>query len=351
MQIKLPPAKHHRGAALILVLGVLSVMSILAVQIFDSAKSITAHQTGLKDLQQSYWYAKAGEEYAKLESKKYVSQKYIPEDKRQLFFPITDGNIAIDVTLMQDCFNLNSFSERSAKQSPNRVAHDNANVPSETENKNENTAKLIGVALKRQQLSTLFGHFSISSERSQFFSDRLIDWLDADNIPVGNYGAENTFYASEQPALLTANQHLFSKAEMLSFLGEEHVDFSKAEKHLCARPGDNQLQVNINQLNENSAVLISAILIDKVDAQQAKSIIEDRPQEGWASVDEFWQLPAFKDIEINTAQRKAFTVENRYFQIETKVSYKNSKFSLISLMRINEDKTVDVISRQYGVIS
>ena len=345
--------KKSKGAALILVLGVLAIMTVLTVQINGSAKNLTKQQFSLKQLQQSYWYARSGEEFAKLESKKYVSSKYIPEDKRSIIFPIEDGSIEIIITLMQDCFNLNSFSQRSAIKVNNRLINENDQNSNNNNNSNENNEKinLQGVELKRKQLNTLFNHFSINADRSTLFADRLIDWLDADNIPTGIYGAENTYYASTQPARLTPNQHLFSLSEIRQFLEKDYQDFTAVEDLLCTRPGDNQLRVNINQLDPSSATLISAILIGNISDEAALSIIENRPKAGFSSLDEFWQLAELKDININEAQKNAFSIENRYFQIETKVNYLNAKFSLISLLRINEDKSVDIISRQYGVIS
>ena len=345
--------RKSSGAALILVLGVLAIMTVLTVQINDSAKKLTNQQFSLKQLQQSYWYAKSGEEYARLESRKYVTSKYIPEDKRSIIFPIEDGSIEINTTLMQNCFNLNSFSQRSALKVKNRLNNENPPNSNNANNSNENDTKnnLQGVELKRQQLNTLFNSYSINTDQSTFFADRLIDWLDADNIPTGNYGAENTYYASAHPARLTPNQHLFNLSEIHQFLEKDHQDFTAVEDILCTRPGDNQLRVNINQLDTSNALLISAILLGNVNNKTALSIIENRPKEGFSSLDEFWQLTEFKDININAAQKNAFSIENRYFQIETKVNYLNSKFSLISLLRINDDKSVDIISRQYGVIS
>ena len=42
-------------------------------------------------------------------------------------------------------------------------------------------------------------------------------------------------------------------------------------------------------------------------------------------MDDFWQLPAFKDMKISIMQKKAFSIENRYFGVETKVNYKAGK--------------------------
>lgn len=345
------------GAALILVLGVLSIISVLSVQIIESTHNLTRAQASQSQLQQSYWYAKSGEEYAKLISKGYLYKRMLHGEHTQLRFPISDGSISITLKPLQNCFNMNSLSQRSAINIINRVMFDAVDNPNTSGDLPKNLAEqaldenLLGIPLKRRQIQSLFSLFDISADRAQLFSDRIIDWLDEDNIPTGSYGAENTYYAGSNPAREAPNQHLLISQEMQHFLGDEHLDFTAVAALFCSHPGDNKLQVNINQLEVDSAVLISALLLEKIDLNSAQQIIKDRPQDGFESMAEFWKLPAFNGLTISIMQKKAFSIENRYFQVISEVNYKDSKFTLQSLIRVNTNKEVHVISRTYGVNS
>jgi general secretion pathway protein K len=343
-----------RGAALILILGILTIISLLAVQIMESANNLATQQAGLKRLQQSYWYAKAGEEYATLISRKYLFERILDEKKLKINLPIGDelstDRIEIELKVMQNCFNLNSFSQQSSANTPNRALNDVIVVD---ENKQNEIAEkpLMGIELKRAQLNALFADYDISEDRAQFFSDRLIDWLDTDNTPSGRYGAESVFYTTEQPSRLSPNQHLLINDEVGLFLMDDLKDFSSIMPLLCVRPGDNNLHVNINQLDETNAVLLSAIMLGGIDQQTAVSLIANRPEKGYDSPESFWQQPEFSELKISSVQKKALSVENRYFKVITNVMYQHKKFKLISMIRINDDKKVQVLSRQYGVTS
>ncbi|EPJ55680.1 MAG: hypothetical protein OFPI_02900 [Osedax symbiont Rs2] len=345
------------GAALILVLGVLSVVGILAVQIMGTVDDLTRRQQGLKQLQQSYWYARAGEQYATFISRDYLYTKILKAEHTSLSFPIEQGILQVTLKPLQNCFNLNSFSQRSGIDVMNRAfvdVIDNPVISGDTaldataSTLDEN---LNSTALKRRQLQSLFAMLDLDKDSSDYFADRLIDWLDQDNLPSGYQGAENTYYASEQPGQLTPNQHLVISDEMRDFLGDKYNQYQPLLPYLCTRPGDNKLQININQLDQSNAFLISAALLDKIDKQTAIDIIRDRPEEGFASLADFWQLPAFKNIKISVMQKNSLSVENRYFQVRSSVSYKNASYISFSLIRINSKKQVQVISRQYGVNS
>jgi len=350
-----PLASRNSGAALILVLGVLSIISILSLQVIETTNNLAAAQASQGQLQQSYWYAKAGEEYAKIISRDNLYKKMLHAEHTQLRFPIVDGEIQVSLQPMQNCFNLNSLSQRSGIDVFNRVFFDtidNPNISGDTPRAKAEQAldeNLLGLPLKRLQIRALFSEFEINAQRAQFFSDRLIDWLDEDNIPSGSDGAENTYYATASPSRETPNQHLLIAEEVEDFLASDEQEFAAVLPLLCARPGDNKLQVNINQLNSNNAVLLSAILLNKIDLDTAKNIIQERPANGFESLPEFWKLPAFDGLKISIMQKKAFVLENRYYRVSSKVSYKTAKFTLHSLIRVNSKKQVHVISRTYGV--
>lgn len=351
------PYKSSTGAALILVLGILSIISVLTVQIIEASRNLTKQQIALKQLQQSYWYAKSGEEYARYLSRDYILKKNLNDEDTQLTFPIENGQLKITLKPMQNCFNINSFSERSGIDIINRASFDIINNPKEGADKPEKTVELaqdthlISTALKRRQFSSLFALLDIEPQNSQLFADRLIDWLDEDNSPSGAYGAESTYYSSATPPRLTPNNHTLIAAEMQSFLGEDYPQFKSALPYLCSRPGDNKLQVNINQLDQDTALLLSAVLLGKIDQEAAKEIIKERPKTGFNSLSSFWQLPVFNELDISMTQKNSISIENRYFEVDTNVKYKEAKFKLQSLIRVGVNKKVHVFSRQYGVSS
>ena len=186
-----------------------------------------------------------------------------------LSFPIDQGTIKITLKPLQNCFNINSLSQRSGVNVINRVMFDTVDNPKTSGDSPLKKAEqaldenVLGIPLKRRQLTHLLSQFDLAADRSQYFTDRLIDWIDEDNLPIGSHGAENTYYASAKPARLTPNTHTLTLAEMRGFLADDYAEFKALLPLLCTRPGDNKLQVNINQLNQNNASLISAILLGK----------------------------------------------------------------------------------------
>ena len=177
-------AQKSSGAALILVLGILSVISILAVQIMDTVDNLTRQQQGLKQLQQSYWYARAGEQYAAFISRDYLYTKMLKAEQTLLSFPIEQGVLQVTLKPLQNCFNLNSFSQRSGINVMNRAFVDVIDNPAISGDTAMDAAaraldeNLNSTALKRRQLQTLFSMLELDKDSSDYFADRLIDWLD-----------------------------------------------------------------------------------------------------------------------------------------------------------------------------
>jgi len=347
---------HQRGVALIMVLGVLAVISVLAGAIYQQTRTDQQLSSQYQALQQGYWYALGGEQVALGLADDYLEKQRLKEQESEIVFPVSEGTIQLTLIPRQQCFNLNALSDEavdylpdvqtSGSENTDQGSNDNDSA-AEGSGNTEGEQPLTGLALKRNQLLRLFELVEIDSARASQFIDRLSDWLDADSLPEGSYGAEDVEYSGQQLPQLPANQHLISDSEWLEFIELSQQERQNLEQLLCLRPGDNALRINPNQLTESQAVLVAAVLGSKVSEQLAADLFAQKPS--FETLDGLWQSSELSGIQLESARKADFSIEHRFAEVKTEVDYAAARFTLNSLIVVDKANRAQVLARRYGV--
>ena len=321
------PTKAQRGVALILVLGLMAIITILATTITGTVQFSANQHVTLKDMRQAYWFARGGEVYALSTLADLKEKSLLEATDTQVTFPLSGdghtGMVSYQLTPLHTCLNINSLD----------ITFENPDARSLL-NKNvwtyflENKAQISGATITQ-------------------LLQRAADWIDPDTQPKTPYGAESLFYSGQTPPQQPPNSTMLASAELgaLDVLNEDEQQAIRP--FLCIRPDDNTLAINPNDLTADDAYLLSVLTQGQLDENQALSVIESRPDDGYAELAAFWADPALS--EVDDSVEASFTLARHYFKLDTQVVLGTAPFRLISLLRIDEDDTTHVISRRYGV--
>lgn len=183
----------------------------------------------------------------------------------------------------------------------------------------------------------------------------VADWLDNDTMPLSPNGAEDETYLELEPPYLPANRKMVSLTELRLV--------AASELHLADTGGFNSQGLKclaelvtvlpeVTAINVNTApAKVIASLDPDISLSQAESLVELRPETGYAGVEEFIRLPLFAGTRLQE-QMHALAVHSSYFLTESKVVAGRGQVSLYSVLhrKIWADRSeVKVTARSRGV--
>lgn len=324
---------RQQGAALIMVLGIMAIISLLASQLIEQVRHSTRQSQAIELRRQALWYALASEQYALAQIKKQVDQMMLSQTERQGALAFPQGSIHYQLDSLHNCLNLNSLV-----------------IPAGTKRKTDTQWQAQQAFLLALWQQLLNDTLELPDAQGQRWVERLQDWLDNDASPAGIYGAEAPFYSSLSPARLPADGPLISASELteLALLDDPH--WAKLAPLICARPGDTQLALHPNDLSLAQAPLLRALSLGQLSNAQASELISQRPHDGYTSLDAFWQHPVWQGITLTPQLKAAFQTERHYYRLQTEVRLAPVSFRLISWLYMDKHKSPRVLRRRYGVV-
>ena len=318
----------QRGIALITVMMVVAFVAILAVHMSQRLQRQVAVHSFHQSWQQSLWYALGAEQLGKnlllqLHRQKQetvnLSQPWAAESEP---FPVPGGTISGRLRDLQACFNLNALrqDDKGATQAV-RAHFVRLILALEIENVDEYTAEAMAAS--------------------------LIDWLDNDSMLQPD-GAEDGEYGSLPVAHLTANHFMASALELRALYHYPPAVVKKLLPYVCILPQSALLQLNVNTISVEQPELLMS-LIPGLDRATATDLLQNRPEQGFASLEEFWQQPALTAIGRKGRHQAegALGVSSRWFAGRVEVNYDNRRLVLNSIYAL-QDKGVAVVSRRLG---
>jgi len=324
--------KKYRGVALITVMLIVALAAVLATQMTARLQLQMQRTSNIEFNQQAYWYAMGAEAFAKrvlittFEDEKEVTHLEQMWAQGETSYPVDFGQITGEIFDMQACFNLNALKL------------DNSNPSAGT------TKPAIQEAFIELIMS--IGVEGVSQFEAEYMTDALIDWLDKDSAIASAGGAEDNDYSSKEFPYLPANNYLASVTELRLI---EHFTvpvINKLKDYVCVLPNKDLHKINLNTLNSEQPELLQALLgIPLEDAEQALS---GRAGDGFKTVKDFFSLPEITRHKISDDQKKQFVVVSQYFKLKSSASFNNSYFSLSSLMKVEDDNSISVVSRTIG---
>jgi len=326
-------AKNVAGVALITVLLIVALAAVLATQMTARLQLQMQRTNNITLNQQAYWYAMGAEAFAKtilittFEDEKDVTHLEQMWAQGETSFPVDFGTITGEIFDMQACFNLNAL----------RI--DRSTLPAGTNKPAMQTAF--------EELIISLGVEGVTQFEAEYMTDALVDWLDKDSAIASAGGAEDNDYSSREFPYLPANHYLSSITELRLI---EHFTvpvINKLKEYVCVLPNDNLHKLNINTISSDQPELLQAFLgIPKEDVENA---LANREGDGFKTVEEFFSLPEIvRNKDITDAQKKQFVVDSQYFKLTSTASFNNSYFALSTLMKVEENNNISVVSRTIG---
>jgi general secretion pathway protein K len=325
-------SNKQSGVALIVVLMLLAIMAAIAATMSERLTLGISRSAQKIDHQQAYWYAVGVEQLAKYG----IEESFSDSDTVNLsqpwaldnqVFPLDYGEARGRMVDLQACFNLNGLAQLSLDGS-------------------ENQRPYLMLALIE-----LLKAKEVDEYQAEVIVDSLYEYLDGDSSVVTLSGVEESSYEALTPAYLTPNGLLSDESELRAIYQVDRSVMSKMRQLVCALPTDQYL-LNVNTVREWQAPLIEAMFVGELSSDNALQIIQNRPFDGWGSVDDFMQESAIDALnsDIKNSAKAHFSVDSGYFELDGEVIVGDSRMRVRSLFFSNDKQSVQVVRRRFGGI-
>ena len=177
--------------------------------------------------------------------------------------------------------------------------------------------------------------------------DQIIDWIDKNSNPRA-YGLEDYYYSGplHNPREFSGGRLLIDIEELKSIPSVRLVDWDIFKEFFCAYPFATNLKLNINTLDKNNILLLTAFF-PKIDIKDSEYIIENIPLNGFQDINTF--LQAFEDIDLSSPNGEVIFTSD-IFNIETVIDYEGYSASSKSTLIYGKNKNGYILSRTYNGI-
>ncbi|BFN26414.1 putative type II secretion system protein K [Pseudomonas sp. SCT] len=315
--------KRQRGVALITVLLVVAIVTVVsAAMVARQQLSIRASSNQLQ-ARQAWHYALGGEALAQAilardlrtgatgepgASGEAAAVDHLLEPWAQPLpaFEIDQGEILVRIEDLAGRFNLNDLLR---DQQPNTAAV--------------------------EQFRRLLLRLQISAP----YAERLVDWLDPDQQPSGEFGAEDNAYLALDPPYRNAGRRLHDLSELRLLLDMREEDFQRLAPYVAALPPNVPLNVN------TASAMVLSSLSDNLNLGAAESLVELRRVAPFRNSAAFLAQPAMAGT---TLQGTALAVGSQFFQATSEVRLGDRRLALVSLLQREQDGSVRVLARNLG---
>ncbi len=268
-----PTNPKERGAALLTVLLLVAVMAVVASTALERLALATRMTGNGGAMDQARAYADAGTDMARLRIGDLVASSPAKVTLAGGWMgtpqslPVPGGIATARVTDGGNCFNLNSVVSGSSEAAMQ--------------------ARPIGVA----QFQALLQALGVDVRQAQSAAASLTDWIDSDSVPQPG-GAEDDIYARAQRPYRAANRLMVDPSELRAVNGITPAIYDLVRPWVCALPVTDLSPINVNTLLPDQAPLFAMLLPGQLSVGQARQYLAQRPQDGYGSVKQFWDLAA-----------------------------------------------------------
>ncbi|NVD05329.1 general secretion pathway protein GspK [Vibrio sp. JPW-9-11-11] len=325
-------ASKQRGVALIIVLLLLAVMVSIAASMADRLFGQFRRATNQLNYQQAYWYSVGAEALVKVGLEQSfrdsdtinMSQPWAVEKQT---YPLDYGTMSGQLVDKQACFNLNALA----------IAQVQAGSSS--------TPYLVEVFQRLLEVR------EVDSYQAETIAQSLWEYVDSDTSVNSSSGAEDSYYESMSPAYMSANSLLADGSELRAIQQVSGEVMTKIAPLVCALPVAD-LRLNINTIVPENGALLAALFYPALSLDAAQQVLEQRPFDGWASVDDFFNESALSSVstEARDKAKGYLAVTSSYFELDAEIIVADSRVRLRSLLYSNNKETATVIRRRFGGI-
>jgi len=240
----------------------------------------------------------------------------------EIYFEINGATIVGSIDDASNCFNINSLV---------RAGKDDYQ-----ENK-----KSMNVFRELMYLT------EIDNNVAEEIIDQIIDWVDKNSNPRA-YGLEDYYYSGplHNPREFSGGRLFIDIEELKSIPSVRLVDWDIFKEFFCAYPFATDLKLNINTLDKNNILLLTAFF-PKIDIKDSEYIIENIPLNGFQDINAF--LQSFDDIDLSSPNGEILFTSD-IFNIETVIDYEGYSASSKSTLIYGKNKNGYILSRTYNGI-
>lgn len=325
--------KHYKqtGVALITVMLIVALCAVVASQMTARLQMQMQRSANIAFNQQAYWYAMGAEAFAKrvliaaFKDDNEVTHLGQVWAQGKNTYPVSLGDISGEIIDLQSCLNLNALRATLTD------ASSNTKVPA------------------RQAFENLLINLEIngvSQFEAESLADSLTDWLDTNSDISGSSGAEDNDYASREFPYLPANNFLASVNELRVIENFTPEIINAVKPYICIIPNSEQHKININTIDTEQPELLQALFNSTLE--EAQQILNARGDEGFETINDFYNLPEVIKLPNSESYKDQFVVDSEYFTLKASASFNNSFFAMNSVMKVTNNKYIDVISRTIG---
>ena len=326
-------ASHHmnqqvneRGAVLLATLLIMSVMAVLAIIMVEDILLAVKRTGHIQSEAQAEWYMDGASDYTEvfLTNALAVDDPALINDRLREevngVFPIEEGVMSLSIRDSSNCLSLLLLTQA-----------DGADI-----------------------FSLLFETLGWEPRIARSHAARLTDWVDGDEIPQAQNGAEDFFYLGLTKPHRVANTHFANVFEMRALGLFEAREFAFLRPFICARKPDMveslvaPSQLNLNTLTVEQAPLLAVALGSAEHLPLAQDLIVNRPPTGWADLDAFWAAPTLEEFDQNDAYSELLMgVEPNHVWVDVAVSYLTLEKRAAFEYRLGEN-SLDMTYRYIG---
>ena len=319
-----------RGAILITILLIVTIMATVAVAVLDDIRFGVRRTEGSQTATQAHWYALGAEMLAKQaltqtfalsSTKTDLSQPWATQSG-QFFVP--GGLIDARLEDATGCLNVNSL-----------VAP-------------EDGGQLVASEDRQWIFLDLFRDLGIADGEAERLMIQITDWIDTDT-QIGPSGAEDFDYLVETPPYRTGNTLIADMTTLRSIEAVTPDLYALLSGFLCPHPTTDFIPINLNTLDpERGRILVAALLGPEVAPLDIDTLLAQRPETGFERLEDVWGLDILAGKDISEDRRALFDVRSQYFTLNTRVIYGETDKAMTSFFEIQNTGGVRLISRQFG---
>ena len=307
MKPPIPPRPGERGAALLAVLLLVSVMGALTATALERLRLSVALAANNSALDQARAFAIGVESLLALLADDVIAQS--PErttltggwNGRTRQIPLPGGGIAH--AMIRDggnCFNINSVAE---------------GVPPNP---------LLPRATGTGQFTALMRVLEVPEGTARRIAEAAGDWVDSDSNP-NREGAEDQAYAGGERSYRPGNT-LFAEVSELRALAEMTPEiYDRVRPWLCALPTTDLSAINVNTLTPDQAPLLAMLAPEQIPVTAARQVIAQRPAAGWSSLTDFYSEPPLAAVQLPLDVQLQPQLRTRWFALDLRVELRGAE--------------------------
>lgn len=325
-------AQKQRGVALIVVLLIVAMIAIIATNINGRSQIMVRRTINLAQYDQAYWYALSAEELAKKVLKQDLDDADEGKIHRQQYWaqadvvlPVEQGEIAGRISDMQACFNVNALSMQTKE-----VENGQPKLP-----------------LPAQQFKGLLVALGMDEFAAERLAHTVKDYIDEDSV-ASPFGAEDADYEARTVPYRAANTLMSHRSELRAVIGVSQEVYLKLAPYVCAIPGYDRQVLNVNTIELEHAALLAGMFDNKISVGEAESIINQRPSDGYDSIEDFWANSSITSLRGEENLASSFSLKSQYFLLQAGAKVDSATFRMESVLQVAGNNQLAVLTRQYG---